>query len=163
MYFERVDGPGFRPAREYEELALTVADTHDQVPVAGFWAGRDVDIREEAGLLTAEGAAQARLEREVEREKLTERLRLDGGLDTENPDAHDIVCATHRYLCATPSLMVSVSLEDVAGETEPVNVPGVDHAAYPSWTRRLTTPLEALITDPAAQERLAACTDRRRA
>jgi 4-alpha-glucanotransferase len=56
--------------------------------------------------------------------------------------------------------MVALSLDDVAGESEPVNVPGVSQDAYPSWTRRLTRSLEALEADPAVDARVAACTGR---
>jgi 4-alpha-glucanotransferase len=57
--------------------------------------------------------------------------------------------------------MVALTMEDIAGETEPVNVPGVSHDAYPSWTRRLTMPLERLTADAEATARIAVCEDRR--
>jgi 4-alpha-glucanotransferase len=53
--------------------------------------------------------------------------------------------------------MVAMSLEDIAGESEPVNVPGVSHDAFPSWTRRLAMPLDALMADREADARIAAC------
>ncbi|HSJ65015.1 MAG TPA: 4-alpha-glucanotransferase [Gemmatimonadaceae bacterium] len=160
MYFEREGEAGFRPARDYDELALTVADTHDMVPLAGFWNGRDIEIRRATGLLSDEAAERARELRVAERDALAERLRAEGGLRGDAPEAHDIVRSAHGFLCATPSRMVSLSLEDVALETEPVNVPGVDHQAYPSWTRRLTTTLEALADDTAATARVDACRPR---
>jgi 4-alpha-glucanotransferase len=157
MYFERVDGLGFKPAAGYEELALTVADTHDQVPLAGFWEGRDIAIRHDTGLLTDQAAVRALEDRSLERDALVERLSAEGGLSGRDPDAHAIIRSTHEFLCATPSLMVALSLEDVAGETEPVNVPGVDHEAYPSWTRRLAASIESLEGAAASAERLTAC------
>ena len=35
-------------------------------------------------------------------------------------------------------------LEDIVGELEPVNMPGVPQERFSSWTRRLAVPLEAL-------------------
>lgn len=160
LYFERKEDGGFRSASEYEELALTVADTHDHVPLAGFWQGRDIELRHSTGLCSAEVAQRDLEQRATEREALADRLRRDGGLTEAEPDAQAIVRAAHRFLCATPSLMVALSLEDVAGETEPVNVPGVDHDKYPSWTRRLSRSIEALAADPAATERIDACGSR---
>ena len=68
-------------------------------------------------------------------------------VDDPEIDARDVPRLVNGFLCATPSLMVALSLEDIAGEQEPGNVPGVDHEAYPSWTRRLTMPVEALVAD----------------
>jgi 4-alpha-glucanotransferase len=51
-------------------------------------------------------------------------------------------------------LLVGLSLEDLVGEAEPVNVPGVGTDQYPAWQRRLTMPLEALATDPSVRRAL---------
>jgi 4-alpha-glucanotransferase len=44
--------------------------------------------------------------------------------------------------------MVGLNLDDLVGETMPVNLPGVSSDRYPSWTRKLATPVEALAEDP---------------
>jgi 4-alpha-glucanotransferase len=161
MYFEQSRDEGFAPAASYEPLALTVANTHDMVPLAGYWVGRDIDIRESTGLLSGDAAEQARQDRAAERQALVERLRAEGVVpDDFAPGGENVIRAVHAFLCATPSAMVALSLDDVAGESEPVNVPGVSQDAYPSWTRRLTRSLEALEADPAVDARVAACTGR---
>jgi 4-alpha-glucanotransferase len=61
------------------------------------------------------------------------------------PGATRIVAAVHRFLCSTPAILVGISLDDLAGETEPVNLPGVSAEHFESWTRRMRTPLPELI------------------
>jgi 4-alpha-glucanotransferase len=43
---------------------------------------------------------------------------------------------------------VGFSLDDLVGEAEPVNLPGVPPDQFSSWTRKLATPIEALAADP---------------
>jgi 4-alpha-glucanotransferase len=59
-----------------------------------------------------------------------------------------------RYLGATPSQLLVISMEDALGVAEQVNVPGtVDE--HPNWRRRLPVALEDLRND----RRLAALAD----
>src|SRR5262249_37857792 len=49
-----------------------------------------------------------------------------------------------RFLADTPSRLLLVSLEDVLGEVEQVNLPGTINE-HPNWRRRLPVPLEELL------------------
>ncbi|MHB1224921.1 MAG: hypothetical protein ACYC2G_12915, partial [Gemmatimonadaceae bacterium] len=40
-------------------------------------------------------------------------------------------------------------LDDLAGETQPVNMPGLDALQFSSWTRRMRRTLGELRADPA--------------
>ena len=42
---------------------------------------------------------------------------------------------------------MGIYLEDLVGEREPVNLPGVASELFQSWTRRLSHSLEAIATD----------------
>jgi 4-alpha-glucanotransferase len=66
----------------------------------------------------------------------------------------------HRLLCRTHAELVGLSLDDVAGEADPVNVPGVGAEQYSSWTRRLTMSLPELRSSPEVA-RVASCEERR--
>lgn len=156
-YFEREPDGAFRPARAYPRLALATANTHDLATLAGFWEGRDVALRRRLGLIAgARAAAAAGAERDRDRELLVARLVDEGLLAGGAPPPDDLAlrAAVHAFLRRTPSWLVGLSLDDLAGERDPVNLPGVGPADYPSWTRRLAAPLETLLADPATRRAL---------
>jgi 4-alpha-glucanotransferase len=49
---------------------------------------------------------------------------------------------------------VGLNLDDLVGESEPVNLPGVAPDRYPSWTRKLAMPVEALDSEPVVRTAL---------
>ena len=161
LVFERAPGGAFRAPREYPRMALATANTHDLAPLAGWWDGRDVQRRREVGLLADDAAAaSATAERRVDRTALL-RLLVDEALlerevldDEAAVDEPRVRAAVHALLRRTPAWLVGLSLEDLVGEAEPVNVPGVGTDLYPAWQRRLTMPLEALATDPGVRRAL---------
>ena len=150
LYFEREGDSGFKPASTYAEEALATANTHDMPTIAGFWRARDVDVRREVGLIDSDSAEQeARATRETEKRQLSERLAAEGVLAPgKEPNGAMLRGAVHEFLCRTPSALVGFSLDDLVGEEEPVNVPGVGADKFPSWTRRLSVAIESLPTDP---------------
>src|SRR5690606_6920095 len=78
LYFER-DGEGYRESAGYEPLALATANTHDMPTLAGFWAGRDIEIKREVGMIeTDEEAGEQRRAREGERQAVLDRLAGEG-------------------------------------------------------------------------------------
>lgn len=154
LYFERDGRGGFQPSRRYSRRALITANTHDMIPLAGFWVGRDLEIRRRLGLISSGPVLQrARRIRERERAALHTRLVREKCLapDAPPPTPPDLCAAVHCMLARTPAPLVGASLDDLAGEREPVNLPGVSTDRYASWTRRLGLPLETLRDTPAAQ------------
>ena len=161
LYFERGDHGSFKAASSYDRDALATANTHDMPTIEGFWRARDVELRREVGLVGSdEKAERARSDREGEKRALLGRLTDEGVLDHDlaaelaradasAPARAALRGAVHEFLCRTPSVLVGLSLDDIVGEMEPVNVPGVGHDKFPSWTRRLTMPIERLSTSPA--------------
>jgi 4-alpha-glucanotransferase len=115
--------------------------------IAGFWSGRDIDVRREVGLIASDAAAErARADREMERGALLRRLGEEHVLpDGRTPrSAAELRGAVHAFLCRTPAQLVGLALDDLAGEVEPVNVPGVGPDRYSSWTRKMHEPIETM-------------------
>ncbi len=175
LYFGRDARGGFQPPRRYPARALVCANTHDMAPLAGYWNGRDLVLRRAAGQITSDAAlATAQHERELERVALVRTLhdegvlrspaaprgakargaeRGDGGVSTA-PSAGELRAAVHTFLARTPAALVGVSLDDLTGEVDPVNLPGVTLDVYPSWSRKMRCPLDALARDPAIEAAL---------
>ena len=150
MMFERDDGGAFRPASAYSRRALVTANTHDHVTLAGYRAGRDLEIRRQLGLFAEEASFEAaQRDRARDLRSLAQRLRRARLLGSGEPSAAELCRAAYAFLARTPSPLLGVSLDDLAGELDPVNLPGVPQEVYPSWSRRMGTHLEDLLADSA--------------
>jgi len=162
LLFER-DEHGFRPAERYPKRCLVTANTHDLPPLAALRGEDDLELRHRAGQLPDDAALEtAREERQSDRRALLERLRADGWLGTDAADDATLAAAVTAFLCATPAQLVGLSLDDLAGEREPVNLPGVPPERHASWTRRLHPTLDRLWESPTARACLAAIPQSRR-
>ena len=148
LLFERDRRGGFKSARSYPSLALATANTHDLPTITGFWDERDIELRAAVGLLDGRDAVErARVVRNDERTALVDRLTAERILPSpvapQSPA--ELRGAVHAFLCRTPSRLVGLALDDLAGELEPVNVPGVGQEKHASWTRKMRQPLEVIM------------------
>jgi len=146
--FER-DGEQLRKPASYPVRALACASTHDLPPLAGWWAGTDVEERAALGLVTGEAAEAARAARSAEKRTLLAALDAEGlGADWTEASAFDdaLAAAIHAYVARSESRIVLVQIEDLAGETVGVNLPGTDRER-PNWRRRIRPTLDNLPQD----------------
>jgi 4-alpha-glucanotransferase len=142
LYFER-DRRGFKPAKRYPRQALATANTHDMPTLAGFWTERDIELRAKVGLLPKAHVPKAIDQRTREKAELLRLLKLAPPPHyEENHFPRKLTAAVHEFLCATPSDLVGLSFDDLIGEVDPVNVPGVGPDKYPSWRRRTRMTME---------------------
>lgn len=166
LYFQRGPNGEFLSADRYSDRALVTSTTHDHVSVAGFAAAADVKLRRRVGTIVTEAEYQQQLAgRRRDVELLNHRLLAEGaaappGAATFAADwalpqrnGHDpagLCVAVHRFLSRTPAPLMGIMLDDLAGEMEPVNVPGVGPDKHRSWARKMAKPLESLAEDVAA-------------
>ncbi|WP_421736079.1 4-alpha-glucanotransferase [Cellulomonas sp.] len=130
LWFERdMHGAPLAP-EHYRPLVLATVTTHDLPPTAGYLAGEHVAIRERLGLLT-DPVEVVRAAALAEKDQMLGVLH-DRGLVGDDPSEREIVEALHRYVMATPSVLVGVSLADAVGERRAQNQPGTDQE-YPNW------------------------------
>lgn len=158
LYFERRDST-FRSSGRYSRRALVSANNHDLPPLLGYFSGDDLVLRHRVGQIPDDAAlkrAQRRRERDCR--GLLRRLNRDGFLDSRSatPSSPTLCAAVTAFLCSTPAPLVSLSLDDLVGETEPVNLPGVSQECHPSWVRRMRVPVDEIPIHPIARAALAA-------
>jgi 4-alpha-glucanotransferase len=148
LQFERDHAGDYKPSWTYPPLSLATADTHDMVSIAGFWSGHDIEIRRSVGLIESDDdARRAHEDRSRDREALLRRLAEEHVLPSAVAPrfASDLRGAVHAFLCRSPAQLVGIALDDLSGELQPVNVPGVGPDQYPSWTRKMRETLETMM------------------
>ncbi len=160
LLFERASDGGYFGPEIYPRASLATAATHDLPTLAGWFVGRDIDVRERLGLADAGTAATEREQRRIDRDRLLESLVGNGALTAEEaaalPERADspeaaarfapAIAAAYVYLGRTPAMLMMVQLDDALCEVDQLNVPGTDRT-YANWRRKLRVPLEALADD----------------
>lgn len=116
--------------------ALAVLNTHDMDPWAAFWKAADSDRR-------------ARIQQPLH-------------ISLAKPTAARMLPAVLGHAAQSPSPLMLVNLEDLYGETLPVNIPGSGAEAR-NWQRKLRHPWESVARDPVITGLLAAVNRDRRA
>jgi 4-alpha-glucanotransferase len=158
LFFEKRDDH-FLPAAAYPREALACVTTHDTQTLAGWWSGHDLVTRAGIGMIDAAALERDKAERAHERRRLLGALEGEGLLPPvlapvmraeaepgfELPET--LAVAMHRFIARTPSRLVAVAADDLAGALEQVNIPGtVDE--HPNWRRKLPVDIEALAAMP---------------
>ncbi|RXF75326.1 4-alpha-glucanotransferase [Hansschlegelia zhihuaiae] len=164
LQFERDDRRGFFPPPWYSEDALAMTTTHDLPTMAGWWSGRDIEVRSIVpGGQFGETTENDLATRESERGELWRAFEEAGVADGPRPEPGDpapAVAASIRFLAATPSKLVLLPLEDALAQVEQPNLPGTLDE-HPNWRRRLERPAPELLSEPEAAERLSSLNRRR--
>src|SRR5262249_47462295 len=130
MLFERFADGSFAPPQAFRDNALVTFATHDLPTYAGWRGEHDLAVKHALGLDPGETGEQRRAAFAALDRALTER-----GLAAES------FASVARYLADAPSRLLVVSIEDLLGVTQQVNLPGtVDQ--HPNWRLRLPVALE---------------------
>jgi 4-alpha-glucanotransferase len=157
LWFERDASGRPLPAERWRSLCLATVTTHDLPPTAGYLAGEHLRIRAELGLLTRpveEVRALDVAEKAAWLAELADRGLLDHDAAGVAASVDATVEALHRYLARTPSLLLGVSLSDLAGDRRAQNQPGTTDE-YPNWRQPLAGPdgRPVLLEDLARSDR----------
>ncbi|WP_374332041.1 glycogen debranching protein GlgX [Aestuariivirga sp.] len=148
LWFER-EGLGFKSAEAYPPHALACLASHDLPTFLGWRQGRDIEIAKAIGHLDAAQVPVRMAERREEQRRLDQRVGYRGD------DSAAASAVTHGFVAGTPAQVMLAQADDLAGETDPLNVPGTDRE-WPNWRRRVHVPVEKLAEGPLARAIIAA-------
>ena len=147
LFFER-DGAVFRKPEVYPAQSLACVATHDLATLRGWWGGADIALNRSLGRTVD---AEAEADRARDKQALMEAIGEEEAADL----TPELVGAIHGFLASAPSGLVLAQVEDLVGETDPVNLPGTDRE-YPNWRRRLDPDVDAALETQTAQSVFAA-------
>jgi len=132
LWFSKHQDGSFQRPDEYPWQAAVSTTTHDLPTIAGFAAGRDIEARREAGLISESEYHERAAAR------MQEKARLDEALRNAGFEGDPI-----GFLLSTPCALAIVNQEDLTGEMEQQNLPGTTHE-YPNWRRKMKVAVEDL-------------------
>jgi 4-alpha-glucanotransferase len=145
LFFEQNAKTGaFRKPEAYPKLSVAVASNHDLPTIRAWWEGSDISLRERLQLFPdPHGADKQQTQRARDRSQLLRALRQQGLLGkNEEPSPDALVPLVHAFLARSCSFLALAQVDDIAGEIDPVNLPG--SLDYPNWRRRLSVTIAEL-------------------
>ena len=156
LLFEKRAKGSFRPPQQYPQNALVSATTHDLPTLRGFWIGRDIQLKSEIGFYSKPRDAKTECEqRERDRHALMKALKKENlvtskDLQEMSVPMSDTFCrAIYAFLARAPSRLLVVPLEDLLGEIDTPNFPGIPDNAYPSWRLKMRRDIDDVKQDPS--------------
>jgi 4-alpha-glucanotransferase len=162
LYFEREGAGEFKPARAYSDRALVTSTTHDHPSLACFWRGDDLTLRRRVGSIDSDERLEAaKRQRDRDKRALLRVLKIDERLADRDLPYAALCAAVHRFLAGTPAPLLGLMLDDLTGELEPVNLPGVGPERHDSWRRRMRMLLEELMQSAVVSEGMQGASERR--
>ena len=136
MLFERFGDGQFTAPECYRDKAVVVFGTHDTPTFAGWQQCLDLEVKRALGMEPGETVGDRTRALDALRRNLSER-----GMHTLD------FLSVAKYLTYAPSRLLLISLEDLCGVKEQVNLPGT-LVEYPNWSRILPVPLEEMRSRP---------------
>lgn len=130
LWFEKEPDGRLRAPSNYPQYAAVSTTTHDLPTLAGFFTGRDIEVRKAAGLVD-DAAYQQQWESRRRDIASAEQALADAGFANDALD----------YVLSTPTTVSIVNQEDLTGETEQQNLPATTWE-HPNWRRKMRVPVE---------------------
>jgi 4-alpha-glucanotransferase len=141
MMFERSHNGAFKPPQDYPAEALATFSTHDLPTFSGWMGGSDIVTKRAIGV-----AAESDDDRATARDALRTCVAAYAG-----EASTDRIAAAAGFLAATPSRLVTVTIDDLLNVSEQANIPGTVEQ-HPNWRRKLPLPLDQWEAQPAFAE-----------
>ncbi|MHB8173050.1 MAG: malto-oligosyltrehalose synthase [Nitrospirota bacterium] len=170
VFYNEQDEKGFKPPSAYPKRAVVAVNTHDLPTLIGYWQGRDLSLRREHNGFPSEEVRERQvLARSRDRAAILMALENQGllpeGSKTEDPStvpemSEDLILSIHEYLARTPSKLFTVSIDDVTGETEQVNLPGTE--GVHNWCGKLSLDMDEMVGSEFASRLAAMLREERR-
>jgi 4-alpha-glucanotransferase len=136
MLFERGANGEFKPPAEYRKTALASFSTHDLPTFGGWRSGHDIDVKLKLNMDPGE----------TREERSAAYLAFGRALSEQGSERTDFLSVA-RFLAATPSRLLVVSMEDVLQIQDQPNLPGtIDE--HPNWRQRLPLTIDELRNEP---------------
>ncbi|WP_252178645.1 4-alpha-glucanotransferase [Endozoicomonas sp. 4G] len=142
------EGDSYLLPENYKLKALATLVCHDTPTLAGWWAGKDIDLVESLDFYTPERAEHERKGRQHARQAVINLLSTINELPSDTGDqmpeqfTRQLMERFSYYLARSNSQIAGIQLEDCMMIDTPVNMPGTS-TEYPNWRRRLTENLES--------------------
>jgi 4-alpha-glucanotransferase len=145
-----------QPSEAAPAGSIASLNTHDTATFAGWWSGADITDKRDLNLVDDAEANRERGERaRVKEAVLALALTPKTGPAAALTEVERALIGVTSELAAGPAEVVLVSLDDLAIDPVPHNVPGTTYER-PNWLRRVTGWAEAL--DPTRATPVAAAT-----
>ena len=160
FYFERQGNGAFCQAAQYPDWALAAITTHDLPTLAGFWQGRDIQVRQQLNLFPdTQGVERSQDDRRRAKTAIIDLLRDTGWLNQESAEAlsaqselpEQVKWGVIAHLAQTPCCLVLLSLEDIFGWLDQQNLPGTKDE-YPNWRLKLPLRLDEIAQAPELEQ-----------
>jgi 4-alpha-glucanotransferase len=156
FYFERRNHDFLEP-QEYPREALAAVSTHDLPTLAGYWEGRDIQLKKSLDLYPLQGMAQEDEARRAGERRLMVAALIRQGLLPEgySPPPAPCPAAVRRgvlaFLARSRAALFEVRLEDLLGLTAQQNLPGTT-SQHPNWRQKIFPAREDLSRSPEIAE-----------
>jgi 4-alpha-glucanotransferase len=152
FFFEKHGDGRYKQPGEYPSQALASTTTHDLPTLAGFWSGRDIEVRQEAGLIKDDASVQEqRNTRSHDKRRMAEAVALPPETAEAWVLPDSVLDAVIGFLASTPCMLFCLNQEDLTKSGEQLNLPGTTHE-HPNWRRKMKYTVEELDTDPEAKK-----------
>jgi 4-alpha-glucanotransferase len=160
FYFERQGNGDFNRPSQYPEWALASITTHDLPTLAGFWQGRDIDMRQQLNLFPdAQAVDRSWEDRRRAKAAIIDLLRDKGWFSQEIAEdlsaqaelPEQVKWGVISHMAQTPCRLILLSLEDIFSWLDQQNLPGTKDE-YPNWRLKLPMLLEEIANAPEMEQ-----------